>query len=148
MKKKLGAKGIDLRAWRIYFYFMIFLTILGMIGWETIKPSMFSLLDFVSSSFGLVGLFGLSYNRRIFFRNFWKATFFVNIAAEFVGFNQVYQLIEESGFIAEEFRLIHISIGYLAVLPIHYAEFLYAFRRDEIWKLKHGLEIDSVENDS
>jgi hypothetical protein len=94
------------------------------------KPEIANLLDLYVSIFSLVALYGFCYNKKILFKDFWKISFFMCVITE--GINGYIQMSKNFKFVTLIMVLI---FGSIFVLPIYYAFYQYAFKKNDIWKL-------------
>lgn len=115
--------------WKIYFVIMCCLYVLIIISALT-KPEIANLLDLYVSIFSLVALYGFCYNKKILFKDFWKISFFMCVITE--GINGYIQMSKNFKFVTLIMVLI---FGSIFVLPIYYAFYQYAFKKNDIWKL-------------
>ena len=123
--------------WKIYFFLLLLLT-LAVIAWAVLaEPSVFTLveiIDLVLSFVGIVGLFGLAFNKAIGQQVFWKYFFYVNVVSSLI-----YMFVFPLAGIAfygtvSEFNL-EFAISVLLVVPLLWASYLYAYRRGMLWEM-------------
>lgn len=134
-------------AWKIYFWFMVLVTVIfslfiiavmlfGLfpaIGEEF--DQLFSVEGWYSMIFSLVTLiplFGIAYGKKILILSIWKAVLIWQIADFIWG----YLLDTKPNLIAEPFSLYSISmisVMLLFVIPVIVANYIYAFKSNDIW---------------
>jgi hypothetical protein len=106
--------------WKIYFWFIFAILILSYIS-EGISGT-WGIIDLVMSSGALAGLFLYGYKKKLFAPIFWKTYFVV-----FIVWDISYNLIIEPKSRGEAFETITL-LGFLFVIPIYIALYLYAFK--------------------
>ncbi len=106
--------------WKIYFWVFIVILILGYFSEGFI--GIWDAVDLVITSGALAGLFLYGYKKKLFNASFWKAYFPIFIVWDFS-----YNLVIEPRARGVNFEIISL-IGFLFVIPIYIALYLYAFK--------------------
>jgi hypothetical protein len=106
--------------WKIYFWVFIIILALAYIS-EGIG-GFWGFADLLISSGALAGLFLYGYKKRLFNTIFWKVFFLFYVVWDFS-----YNLIIEPQSRGGDFHVIAL-LGFLFVVPIYIALYLYAFR--------------------
>ncbi len=121
--------------WKVFFFFMVIFSMLAIAGiamMEEMTISIFEVVDLAISLIGMVGLFGLAFNRAIGKQIFWKYFFYVNALSGIIlsiifplAGIELYGVAQGSGF---EFAP-GVAIGAIFI----WASYLYGFKRPQIW---------------
>ena len=122
---KLSQKGGHNLFWKIYSWFISFLTVICvvLIG---IKGGLFNawrITDFIVTTFEILGLISFAYKKRIFRVVFWEVYFFIAIAWDIS-----YIFLIEPIFLGKHYSLLVHSLSISISLPVYIALYLYSFR--------------------
>ena len=116
--------------WRIYFFIMCLVYIVSLFVFFN-QPKAQNIFDISANSLSIIALFGFCYNKKIFIHVFWKWTFILCIVTELS--NGILGLKE----INSTSQLIpYLVLGFVLVLPIYFAFFIYAFKMQKLWSVK------------
>ena|SRR5712692_1639207 len=129
-------------AWKAYFYLALLASVLG-IGGDireqfqnpTLIGAVVTVIAYVVTVVGLVGLHGFVWQQRIWKAPFWKIFFFINILLMIAAviFGLVTEPALERAPLGDIFLFLSILVAVGA--PHFIALFLYAFRNERVWKI-------------
>ena len=119
--------------WKVFFW--IFTVIIALYHASVGFPRIWEFVDLVFSIIAVVGLFGLSWERKIFTRLFWRIFLIVCISW---GIFYSYLLpdipINYTVPVSEEFLFIDSVLTWVLTILVFVAIFLYGFKRNYLWE--------------
>lgn len=89
-------------------------------------------VDLSDSTFAIIALYGFTYNKKIFSSKLWKIVFIISAISEITC--GCIEVLNKFSF----FKLmIYLAFGCFFVVPLYYAFYQYAFRKNDIWYIKN-----------
>ena len=117
-----------MKLWKIYFIFMCLLLVVYFIA-NIFGADILGWIDMLVNVISLLALYGFCFNKRIFFRLFWKVGFVCCCAFEVLVIGN--NFLKAMGYP----KALLVLTGFtLIILPIYIAMFNYAFKREDVWE--------------
>jgi hypothetical protein len=119
--------------WKIYFFILLFLLLFSYADIMYKVATFFDYADIIISLIALLGLFGYSFQRKIYARKLWSTWFIVIIIWDVVHNMFITKLLG----LAQnniQFGLAEYLLGMLIVLPEYIALYLYGYKSTDLWK--------------
>ncbi|WP_415753811.1 hypothetical protein [Pseudomonas leptonychotis] len=118
--------------WKIYFYFMLALTLVGVAGLLTVDgKGAAELISLILAIPSLTGLFGYVFSKKILTRNLWAVNFYVQIA-----WGALYYFVTTADLSAgmdQQLYIVSTAVMWVLSIPGYIALFLYASKNYPTW---------------
>ncbi len=120
-------------AWKIYFFLIVALSVLGIIGLFAIDgsgwPEILSTILIIPAT---IGFFGYAFSKKILFQKFWTVNFIVQLAWAFLYYfvtkADLAGGMDQESFIASQ------AIMWVLSVPYYIALFLYSRKNYPLWQ--------------
>ncbi|TIH06233.1 hypothetical protein [Pseudomonas leptonychotis] len=119
-------------AWKVYFYFMLALTFVGVVGLLTVEDA--GAAEFISLILAipsLTGFFGYVFSKKILTRKLWVINFYVQIT-----WLVLYYFVTTADLSAgmdQQLYVVSTAVMWALSIPYYIALFLYANKKYPIW---------------
>jgi len=119
--------------WKIYFFILSFLLLIAYFDIFRSGATLFDFVDVIISLIALLGLFGYSFQRKIYNVRLWRTWLFVIVIWDVV-YNLLLTHTVGVAQIQIKLSLVEYMLTMLIILPEYIALFLYGYKSPNFWK--------------